>query len=168
VTPVKIIFFLIFYVTLKAHVVGMSFKDRNKRLVCGTDTWGRVAVIENVIFHVSWYQEFYINFNSNLGTCSWVLKLCMLQSLTSCGLFAAALIQLRLRLLQYFVSRDCSRNSILQLQQCSRMGSRTSSWLFFRAWILTTLSASFFSFQNGPGQGSLGSAKGVTVSEMAF
>jgi hypothetical protein len=37
------------------------------------------------------------------------------------GLFAAALIRLRLRLLQYFISRDCSCNSILQLQQCSYM-----------------------------------------------
>jgi hypothetical protein len=43
------------------------------------------------------------------------------------ALFAAALIRLRLRLLQYFLSRDCSCNSILQLQQCSVQGSRTRS-----------------------------------------
>jgi hypothetical protein len=45
------------------------------------------------------------------------------------AMFAAALIRLRLRLLQYFISRDCSCNSILQLQQCSQKGSRTRSEL---------------------------------------
>jgi hypothetical protein len=54
-----------------------------------------------------------------------VPSLCL--SAAAGGLFAAALIRLRLRLLQYFISRDCSCNSILQLQQCFHMGSRTSS-----------------------------------------
>jgi hypothetical protein len=55
------------------------------------------------------------------GSCSWEAMQPVL------GLFAAALIRLRLWLLQYFLSRDCSCNSILQLQQCSGMGSRTRS-----------------------------------------
>jgi hypothetical protein len=46
-----------------------------------------------------------------VGQVSWQI------SAKPCGLFAAALIRLRLRLLQYFLSRDCSCNSILQLQQ---------------------------------------------------